>query len=75
MMILRNIEDKIVKDKNSKNVPYSEITEVILLHCNIVNNDHQQDSRFLYTFVLIKSFIQLLDILPTIFTFLKTLNS
>ena len=54
MVILRNIEDKIAKDKNSKNVSYLEITEVILLHCNIVNNDHQQDSRFFYTFVSIK---------------------
>ena len=32
-----------VKDKNGENVPHIEITEVVLVHCNIVNNDYQQD--------------------------------
>ena len=54
---------------------YLEITEVVLVHCNIVNNDYQQDSRILYTFVLNKSFGQLLDILSKNFIFLKTFNS
>ena len=45
-------------------MPHLEITEVILIHCNIVNNDYQQDSRVLYTFVPNKSFGQLLDISP-----------
>ena len=40
-----------------------EITEVVLIHCNIVKNDYQQDSRVLYTFIPNKSFGQLLDIL------------
>ena len=52
-----------------------EITEVVLIHSNIVNNDYQQDSRVLYTFVPNKSFGQLLDISPKNFTFLKTFNS
>ena len=39
------------------------ITEVVLIHCNIVNNNYQQDSRVLHTFVHNKSFGQLLDIL------------
>ena len=43
-------------------MPHLEITEVVLTHCNIVNNDYQQDSRVLYTFVPNKSFGQLLDI-------------
>ena len=43
-------------------MPHLEITEVVV-HCNIVNNDYQQDSRVLYTFVPNKSFGQLLDIL------------
>ena len=55
-------------------MPHVKINEVILLHCNIVNNDYQQDSGVLYTFVPNKSFGQLLDILPKIFIFLKTLN-
>ena len=50
-----------------------EITEVALIHCHIVNNDYQQDSRVLYTFVCNKSFGQLLDISPK--KFLKTFNS
>ena len=44
-------ESKTSKDKNGENVSHLEITEVVLVHCNIVNNDYQQDSRVLYTFV------------------------
>ena len=56
-------------------MPHLEITEVVLIHCNIVNNDYQQDSRVLYTFVPNKSFGQLLDISPKNFIFLKTFDS
>ena len=52
-----------------------QITEVILVHCNIVNNDYQQDSRVLYTSVPNKPFGTLLDISPTSHIFLKTFNS
>ena len=45
-------------------MPESEISELILVHCNIINNDYQQDSRVLYTFIPNKSFGQLLDISP-----------
>ena len=45
--LLRSIENKITKDKNGGNVPHLEITEVVLVPCNIVNNDYQQDSRVL----------------------------
>ena len=45
-------------------MPRLEIIEVVLIHCNIVNNDFQQDTRVLYTFVPNKSFGQLLDISP-----------
>ena len=55
---------KITNDKNGENGNHFEITEVVLVHCNIVNNNYQQDSRVVYTFVLNKSFSQLLDILP-----------
>ena len=55
-------------------MPLLEITEVILVHCNIVNNDYQQDSRVLYTFAPKRSFCQLLDITSKSFTFLKTLT-
>ena len=51
------------------------MTEVILVHCNIINNDYQQDSRVLYTFVPNKLFGSLLEISPTNFIPLKTFNS
>ena len=64
MKLLGSIKDKITKDENSENVPHLEITEVVLIHCNIINSNYQQDSRILYTFVPNKSFGQLLDISP-----------
>ena len=63
------------KDESGENAPHLEITEVVLVHINIVNNDYQQDSRVLYTFVPIKSFGQLLNISPKNFIFLKAFNS
>ena len=63
MKLLGGIENKITtKNKNGKNVPHFEITEVALFHCNIVNNDYQQDSRVLHTFVPNKPFGSLLEI-------------
>ena len=44
MKLLGSNKNKITKDKNGENVPHLEITEVVLVHCNIVNNDYQQDS-------------------------------
>ena len=62
MKLLRSTENKITKDKNSENVPHLETTEVVLVYCNIVNNDYQQDSIVLYTFVPNKPFGSLLEI-------------
>ena len=56
MKLLESTKNKITKDKNGENVPHLEITEVVLVHCNIVNNDYQHDSRVLYTFVPNKPF-------------------
>ena len=56
-------------------VPYLEITEVVLVHCHILNNDYEQDSRVLYTFVPNKPFGSLLEISPTNRIFFKTFNS
>ena len=75
MKLLGSTENKITKDKNDENVPHLEITEVVLVHCNIVNNDYQQDSRVFYTFVPNKPFGSLLEISPINNIFLKTLNS
>ena len=73
--LLGSTKNKITEDKNRENVPHLEITEVVLVHCNIVNNDYQQDSRVLYTFVPNKPFGSLLEISPTNHIFLKTCNS
>ena len=74
MKFLRSPKSKINKDKNAEDVPHLEITEKVLIHCNIANNDYQQDSRVLYIFVPNKSFGQLLDISREKFMFLKTSN-
>ena len=74
MKLLESTKNKINKDQNGENVPHLEITKVVLVHCNIVNNDYQQDSRVLYTFVSNKSFGSLLEISPTNYIFLKTFN-
>ena len=75
MKPLGSTENKITKDKNDENVPHLEITEVVLVHCNIVNNDYQQYSRDLYTFVSNKPFGSLFEISPTNHIFLRTFNS
>ena len=56
-------------------MPHLEVTEVVLVHCNIVNNDYQQDSKVLYTFVPNKPFGSLLEIFLTNHIFLKRFNS
>ena len=75
MKLLGSSKNKITKVKSGENVPHLEITEVVLLHCNIVNNDYHQDSRILYTFVPNKPFGSLLGISPTNHIFLKAFNS
>ena len=62
MKIFVSTKIKTTKDENGEKVCHLKITEVVLTHCNIVNNDYQQDSRVLHTFVTNKSFGQLLDI-------------
>ena len=56
MKLLGSTENKIAKDKNGENVAHLEITQVLLVDCNIVNNDYEQDSRVLFTFVPNKPF-------------------
>ena len=77
MKLVWSTKNKTTKDENGENLPHLEITEVVLVHCNIVNNNDQQDSRVLDTFVSNKLFGQLLDIKksPKNFMLLKTLNS
>ena len=75
MKLLGSIENEITKDKNVGNVLHLEITEVVLVRCNIVNNDYQQDSRVIYSFVPNKPFGNLLGISPTNHISLQTFNS
>ena len=56
-------------------MPHREITEVVLVHCDIINNGYWQDSKVLYTFVPNKLFGSLLEICPTNHIFFKTFNS
>ena len=62
MKLVRSTKSKITKGKNGENVPHLEITKIVLVHCNIVNKDYQQDSIIVYIFIPNKSFGQLLDI-------------
>ena len=57
MKLLGSTKNNITKDETSENIPHLEITEVVLVHCNIVNNDYQQDSRVLYRFVPINHLV------------------
>ena len=65
MKLLRGTEFKITKVKNGQNMPRLKITEVVLVHCNIVNNDYQQDSTVLHTFFPNKLFRSLFEMSPT----------
>ena len=71
MKLPGSTENKTNKNKNGKNVLHLEIVEVVLAHCYIVDNDYQQDSRVLYTFVPNKPFGRLLEISTTNHILLK----
>ena len=76
MKLLGRSKSKITKDENGEDVPRGlEVVEVVLVHCNLVNNDYQQESRILYSFVPNKTFGSLLEISPKNHVFLKTFNS
>ena len=75
LKLLWSTRSEITMDENSKNVPHLEITEVVLVYCNIVRNNYRHDWRAFYIFVPNKSFGELLDTSPKNFIFLKTFNS
>ena len=75
MKLNGSTKSKITKDKNGNNVPYLEVTKVVLIHCNVVNNSYLQKSRVLHAFVPNKSFTRLLHISPENFIFLKAFDS
>ena len=75
MKLLVSTESKITGEKNGENVPHLEIVELVLIHCSTVNNNYQQKSRILYTFVSNKPLGSLLEISPSSGIFLRTFNS
>ena len=75
MKLLRSTKSKITKDENGENIPHLQITKVVLVHCNIVNNDYRKNSGALYKPFPNKSFGHLLDIYHKNYIFLKTFNS
>ena len=75
MKLLGSTKEIIDSDKNSENVPRLENVEVVLVHCNLVNNSYQQASRVLFTFVPNKQYGQLISISTNSLIFLKTMNT
>ena len=64
MKLLVSTSNAVDSDKHSENVPKLENVEVVLVHCNLVNNSYQQASRVLFTFVPNKQYFQLISISP-----------
>ena len=75
MKLLGSTKDIIHSDQNSENVPRLKNVEVVLVHCNLVNNSYQQASGVLFTFVPTKQYGQLISISPHSLVFLKTMNT
>ena len=75
MKLLGRTESKITKDKNGENFPHLDIVELVLIHFNVVNNNYQQNSRILYTFVSNEPFGSFLELSPPNHIYLKIFNS
>ena len=75
MKLLGSTKDIIDADKNGENVPRLENVEVVLVHCNLVNNNYQQAWRVLFTFVPTKQYGQIISISPHSLVFLKMMNT
>ena len=74
MPLLGSSKKIIDQNKDGELVPRLETVEVFLVHCNLVNNNYQQASKVLFTFVPNKQFGQLITIIPHSLTMLKTTN-
>ena len=62
------------KTKNRENIPSIEVVEIVLVQCTEVDNQYQQKSEVLYTFILNRSYAYLLHAEPSNLLFLKTFN-
>ena len=75
MKLLGSAKKDVDQDKDGEDVTKLESVEVVLGHCNLVNNSYQQASKILFTFVPIKQFGQFITISPHSLTMLKTTNT
>ena len=75
MRLLGSSADTIDSDKNSKLVPKLESVDLVLVHCNLVNNSYPQSSKVLFTFVPNKKYGQLITASPNSLIMLKTINT
>ena len=75
MRLLGSSTDTINGDKNSELVPKLESVDLVLVHCNLVNNSYQQPPKVLFTFVPNKKYGQLITVSPETFIMLKTVNT
>ena len=75
MRLLGSTSNSIDKDKNSELVPKLESVDLVLVHCNVVNNSYQQASKVLFTFVPNKKYGQLITVSPHSLIMLKTINT
>ena len=75
MKVLESTKRDVDQDKDGEDVPKLESVEVVLVHCNLVNNSYQQASKVLFTFVPNKQFEQLITIAPHSLTMLNTTNT
>ena len=75
MQLLRSSKKDIDQNKNGELAPRLETVEVVLVHCNLVNNNYQQASKVSFTFVSTEQFGQLITITPHSPTMLKTNNA
>ena len=73
--LLGSSTDTIDDDKNSELVPKLESVDLVLVHCNLVNNSYQQASKVLFTFVPNKKYGQLITVSPKTLIMLKTVNT
>ena len=75
MQLLGSSKKDTDKNKDGEIVPRLETVEVVLVDCNLVNNNYQQASKVLFTFVPNKQFGQLITTTPHSLTMLKTTNA
>ena len=75
MRLLGSTKKDADQGKDGEVVLKLESVEVVLVHCSLVNNNYQQTSKVLFTFVRNKQFVQLINISPQLLTMLGTKNS